>query len=132
MSSYSIVRHALAASMQAYSSELNIYYYVPQSLVAPAAIVQPVSNRTIDYTQAMSSGFAKWNFHVLMVVGLVDEEAAQEQVGELVSPGSDLIQALNNTPLSNGYVQVTEAAVSEMTFTKGLYTYARLTVIACM
>lgn len=131
MSSYSTVRHALAGSISTYNTELNVYYYVPQSLVPPAAIVQPVANRTIDYTQALSSGFAYWHFHVLLVVGLVDEEAAQEQVGELVSPGSALITALNNTPLANGYVQVTEASVSEMTFTKGLYTYARLTVVAC-
>ena len=131
MTNYNTVRTALGAAIQAYQQDLNVYYYVPQSLIAPAAIVQPLPQRTIDYLQAQSSGFAKWHFNVLLVVGQVDEQAAQEMVGDLVSPGSDLIKALNDTKLDNGYAQVVQGGVSEMTFSKGLYTYARLSVDVC-
>lgn len=129
MSNYNDVRLALGASIQDYQPDLNVYYYSPQTLVPPAAIVQPRAHQTIDYLQAQSSGFANWYFNVLLVVGLVDEEAAQAQVGELVSPRSPLIRALQNTKLTTGYVTVTNGGVSSMMFAKGLYAYADLSVV---
>jgi hypothetical protein len=71
---------------------------------------------------------AEWHFSVMLVVGLVDEQRAQEQVGDLISPDSPLIVALHNAPLPNGYSQVLDGSVSEMTFGQGLYTYAQLSV----
>jgi hypothetical protein len=131
VSNYNDVRTALGASVTAYQPGVNVYYYVPRSLVPPAAIVQPQPHRTIDYMQAQSSTMARWYFNVLLVIGQVDEQAAQEQAGDLISPGSGLIQALNDTTLpSSGYVVVTDGAISEMATGGGsaLYTYAQLSV----
>lgn len=133
MTNYNTIRVALGTAIGAYQSELSVYYYVPRTLVPPAAIVQPKPHRTISYMRAQSSGLAEWNFNVLLVVGLVNEQSAQDQVGELVSPGSPLIRALQNAQLPNGFVQVTDGSISEMTFEghhgQGLYTYAQLSVV---
>lgn len=128
MSKYNDVRTAVGDAITAYQPLVNVYHYVPKSLTPPAAIVQPVANRTIEYLQAQSSVLAKWNFNVLLVIGQVDEQAAQDMAGELISPGSDLIQSLTSIKFTSGYSQVTEAAISEMAFGNGLYTYARLVV----
>lgn len=128
VTSYNVVRTALGQAIKAYQSDVNVYYYVPRSIVPPSAIVRPKPSRTISYVQAQSSRMAEWHFSVMLVVGLVDEQRAQEQVGDLISPDSPLIVALHNAPLPNGYSQVLDGSVSEMTFGQGLYTYAQLSV----
>ena len=132
MASYASVQAALGAAIGTYSPALalNTYTYVPRSLVPPAAIIQPQAHKTIDYMVLHgSSHVAKWYFTVQLVIGQVDEEAAQEQAGVLISPGSDFIAALNSTAFPNGgYAKVTEGAVSQMMFADGLYTYAQLSV----
>lgn len=130
MSNYNDVRTALGTAIQRYQPGLNVYYYVPQSLVPPAAIIKPQSQnvRTIEYAQAHGdSSLAKWHFQVLLVIGQLDEQAAQEQAGELISPGSTLVRSLSGR-LSTGFSQVTEGGISSMMFDQGLYTYAQLTV----
>lgn len=129
MTNYNVVRNALGSALKNFESDLNVYYYVPRTLVPPSAIVQPRPQRTVSYLQAQSSGLAEWNFNVQLVMGLVDEEFAQKQVGDMISPGSPLIEALNNVPLPNGYSKVVDGSISEMMFGQGLYTYAHLAVI---
>lgn len=134
MTNYNDIRKNLGAataewlgSVGVNQPALNVFNYVPRTLIPPSAIIQPVAHRTIDYLQAAGrSGLAQWHFHVLLVVGLVDEEAAQELTGDIISPGSPLIYALQDCMR---YVQVTDGAVSEMMFGQSLYTYARLNVL---
>jgi len=64
----------------------------------------------------------------MIVVGQVDEEVAQEQAGNLITPGSDLIRAIQDLKF-NGYAQVLEGGISQMMFDQGLYTYAELNVV---
>lgn len=132
VSNYNDVREALGAQLKSFQSGLTIYHHVPRSVVPPVAIIQANPTRTIDYLQAQSSRSAEWYFSVMIVVGLVNERAAQKQVGDLISPGSDLLKALN-TRLANGYCQVTNGSIQEAMFgepsRQGLYTYARLSVI---
>lgn len=134
MTNYNAVRSALGAAVVAYQSSMNIYHHVPRSLTPPAAIIQPRPHMTINYSQALSSGLAKWYFNVLLVIGLVDEQAAQDLAGELISPGSALICALQNAPLPNGFAQVMDGSISEMDVAEpdgshSLYTYAQLSVV---
>lgn len=128
MTSYDEVRSALSTAVRTYQPDLNVYYATPRTLVPPAAIVKPQSHKTVSYLQAQSSGLAKWHFHVLLIIGLVNEQAAQKQAGDLISPYSPLIQALRKTQLPNGYATVVDAGLSEMTFSNGLYTYAQISV----
>lgn len=131
MANYNDIRAALGNAINVFdpSLALNTYSYVPRSIVPPAAIVQPAPHRTIDYTQVEGRGsFALWRFNIMIVVGQVDEEVAQTQAGNLITPGSPLIAAIQNIKL-NGYAQVLEGGISQMMFDQGLYTYAELTVI---
>jgi hypothetical protein len=127
---YNEVRAALGEAIAVYSPALalNTYSYVPRSITPPAVILQPVPRRTIDYLEANRSRSAKWRFNVIIVVGQVDEEAAQQQAGDMISPGSSLLNALN-TRMGTGYAQVTDGGISQMQFDQGLYTYAELSVV---
>ena len=128
---YNDVRTALGVAVQQYQPGLNVYYYVPKSLVPPAAIIKPQSQnvRTIDYIQGGGGSLlAKWFFNVLIVIGQPYEEASQEQAGALISPGSSLIASLKAVQLGRGYAEVTQGGISEMAFDQGSFTYAQLTV----
>lgn len=130
MTEFSEVRQTLGAAIhRAMGQELNVYHFVPRSLIPPAAIVQPAPNSTIDYEQQYSSGLADWMFKVMIVVGQVDDEAAQNQAGRILTPNSTLIQAINDVTFStSGWAKVQRGNVSQMNFGKALYTYAELTV----
>jgi hypothetical protein len=130
---YEEVTAILGNAVQSSGLVMNVYYYVPRSVVPPSAIIKPQAHRTIDYMQTQGEcGLAKWYFLVMLVIGQVDEQAAQEEAGVLVSPRSSLIRALTGIKFpTSGYVQVTEGAVSEMMFADGLYTYAQLSVTVC-
>lgn len=129
VSGYNDVRRALGAAVQAYDPEMNVYYYVPRTLVPPAVVVQP-AHRTVSYLQGQSSRTAEWHFNVMIIVGQIDEEGAQEMAGELISPGSPLVQALNDTIVPKGYAQVTDGTVAETTIGGGVYTHVQLSVVA--
>lgn len=127
MSTYNDIRQALGAAIISFRPELNVFHYVPRSFDPPVAIVQPEMRRTIDYQQVMGS-FANWYFNVLIVVGELYEEAAQEIAGDLISPTSPLICALQEANVP--YIQVVDAAVSEQTFkTSAVYTLARVSLL---
>lgn len=129
MTDYDTVRLALGESLRAnYSYDLSIFDEVPRTLVPPAAIVKPRPNTIPEYRRAMGrSTLAKWHFDVLLIIGLVDETEAQKMAGELISPGSPLINALN-CRLLNGYSQAVDSGVSEMMVGEALYTYAEVAV----
>lgn len=129
-SGYNHVRKALAASVVSIDPNINIYYYVPRTLVPPAVIVQP-AHRTVSYLKGQGHGrSAEWHFNVMLIVGQVDEEGAQEMAGELISPGSPLVEALTATKLRAGYAQVTDGTVAEVTIGGGVYTHVQLAVVA--
>jgi hypothetical protein len=130
---YATVQNILGDAVQAYQPDLNVYYYVPRSLVPPAAIIKPQAHKTIDYRVDHGDGqLAQWYFLIMLVIGQIVEEEAQEEAGALISPGSSLIKSVNSIQFpggrGRGYAKVVEGAVSEMMFGEGLYTYAQLTV----
>lgn len=130
MSGYNTVRKALGAAVAAYEPDVNVYYYVPRTLVPPAVIIQP-AHRTVSYLRGQGNSLsAEWRFNVMMIVGQVDEEGAQETAGELISPNSPLVRALFNTQVQNGYVQVTDGTVAEASIGGGVYTHVQLSVCA--
>lgn len=127
VSKYVEIRQALAAAITLVQPDMNVFHYTPRSVTPPVAIVQPEMRRTIDYEKVYSSGFADWYFNILIVVGLIDEEASQEKAGELISPESQLIAALHE---ALPYVRVLEASISEQSFkTSAVYTYARISLL---
>jgi hypothetical protein len=124
---YVEIRQALGAAITLVQPDMNVFHYTPRSFTPPVAIVQPEMRRTIDYEKVYSSGFVDWYFNILIVVGLIDEEASQEKAGGLISPESQLIAALHG---ALPYVQVLEASISEQSFkTSAVYTYARISLL---
>lgn len=132
MTSFIDVRNTLGRAVTRVLPKHNVYGYVPRSIIPPAAIVAPVPNNTIDYEQQYNSTQADWMWTVKIIVGQVDDEAAQDMVGELLSPGSDLIRAIEASEFGDvpgaGWARVQRGGVSQMMFGKALYTYAELTV----
>jgi hypothetical protein len=131
VANYNDVRAMLGDAINVYMPSLatNTYSYVPRSIIPPALIVQPTPHRTIDYTQVEGRGtFALWRFNIMIVIGQVDEEVAQTQAGDIITPGSPLIRAIQDIK-GNGYAQVLDGGISSMMFDQGLYTYAELNVI---
>jgi hypothetical protein len=128
VTTYNIVRESLGGALTSYRPTMNVYHHIPRTLVPPAAIVQPRPTRTVSYLQAQSSGMAEWYFTIIVVIGLVDEKASQDMAGEIISPGSPLIVALQNVTLPSGFVTVTEGAIAEMSVGEGLYTHVQLAV----
>lgn len=133
MSRYNDVRKSLGGAAQQWLGSIgveqpamNVYNYVPRTLIPPSVIIQPVAQRTLSYLDVLGQGnLADWYFHVLIVVGLVDEEAAQELMGDIISPGSSLIYALQECMR---FVQVVDGSVAEMMFDGALHAYARINV----
>lgn len=135
MSRYNDIRYALAASVESsLPFPLNVYSYMPKTFIPPAAMVYP-NTRSINYLQMMSSQSAEWHYTVLIVLGEVDEEAAQNLVGDIVSPDSAVIAAICNTKIPGGYAVVTDGSVSERQVPgasatgAALYTHAELHVM---
>lgn len=135
MSRYNDIRYALAASVESsLPFPLNVYPYMPKTFIPPAAMVYP-NTRTINYMQMLSSTAAEWHYTVLIVLGELDEEAAQNMVGDIVSPDSAVIAAIGNTNIGGGYAVVTDGSVSERQVPgasangAALYTHAELHVM---
>jgi hypothetical protein len=132
MPNYNEVRESLVQAIKSFQPNLIVYSYVPRTGIPPLAILQPSPQRTIDYLEAQSSRSAKWRFTCIIAVGLVDSDAAQKRVGDLITPGSELLKVLNGR-VAQGYSQVTDGAIVETMMgvapKQGLYTCARLNIV---
>ena len=140
MTTYDQVTDALGASIRTFDpsfvADVNLFNYQPRTVVPPCAIIKPQAHRTVDYVTGQSnSRTAKWHFLIMLVIGEVDEHAAQQEAGALVSPGSPLINAVRATKFpTSGFAVVTQGAVSQMAVKtrdggEALYTYAQLSVL---
>lgn len=130
MADYNEIKKTLGDALRQFQDDLNVSDYFPKSVVPPAAVIQPAVP-TISYIQARNSPTAQWRFSVMLIVGQVNEEAAQLRIGEFISPGSPLIEALNAIGEDSGFlrVKVTDASVSEVQVGTTNYAYARLSVV---
>lgn len=129
MANYNDLKRTLGDALRQFSDEINVFDFFPKSVVPPAAVIQPAVP-TVNFIQAEQSRTAEWRFTVMLIVGQVNEEAAQIKIGDLISPGSDLIEALNAVGEDTGFlrVKVTDASISEVQVGTTTYAYARLSV----
>lgn len=135
MTGFVEVRDTLGDAIRRVLPEMNVYNHVPRSLVPPAAIVRPTPNSTIDYEQMYSSSQADWMWTLMLVVGQVDDEWAQDTMGSLITPRGDMVRAINDIKFvdpesgsSIGWAKALRGGISQMNFGKALYTYAEITV----
>lgn len=134
MPSFNEIRVRLGDACRAYQPGLNVDDFVPAGIRPPMAVIQPAAP-TIAYTETFydpdpdaEPAPAEWHFWVRLIAGQVAEEAAQILVGELITPGSQLINALNAVEIENGYVEVLTGTVDQTPIGGVLYAEARLAV----
>lgn len=133
MGKYRDVRDTLAASAQAGVTamgitDVNVYSTLNKSAVAPAIVVRP-GNPTILYGEADGrSPLARWNFEVLIIVGQVNEQAAQDRIADMIDPDSPIIEALDDSDFGNGFAQTRRALVGETPIGATLYASALIGV----
>lgn len=129
MADFFEVRKALYGACLSYRSDFNIYDRTQRSLIPPAVILKPRPHRSILYPRAQNSPFAEWHWILQIVTGQIDDQSAQDQVGAMISPDSELIRKLEDAQVGRGFVQVIDGAMSEMMVEDaGLYVHAELSI----
>jgi hypothetical protein len=133
MASLLTVRRALIERLNS-QFDLNYYWFVPDQLVTPAVVVQP-DRPVADLEQTFSSGYAKWNFVITLVVDRTEEEAAQEQLSTWIDPAGPFIGALRDCDADDSLSRLTSDVhvtaidrLEEMVFGGIPYYYASLRV----
>lgn len=107
--------------------ELNIYDEFPKSADIPALVIKSDEAGAISYHTSFSPSSARWKLVVMIFVGQVDELSATKTVRELITPGSELITALEDIDFDGyGWVRVDRAGVGETALGTGRCKYARL------
>lgn len=125
------LRKALGDAMrELFADEINVSDFFPKSPPpSPSLVIQP-GTPVGDPIQAMNSTTAEWQFIVMLLVSQINEESAQLRIGDLISPGSPLIEALNSIGEDSGFlrVKVTGMSISEVQYATTMYAYGRLAV----
>jgi hypothetical protein len=125
------IRQALADAIRTVlSDEINVCDFFPKSPPPSPSLVIQRAVPTADLVQAMNSPTAAWRFVVMLLVSQVNEEAAQLKIGDLISPGSPIIEALNAVGEDTGFmrVKVTDVSESEVQYATTMYAYGRFSV----
>lgn len=126
---YNDVRKLLGDACRTLADNVSVRYYIPRSISPPTSVILP-QFPTVQYLNLSPGESAQWNMIVMYFVGQINEETAQDQTGEMISPGSKLLRALNDAQIRPGYgsVSVSEASLSEMKIGSAVFSYARLDV----
>lgn len=122
-----VIYEACRAALPSLLPGVRVSRTPPASVNVPAAIVQPAA-QTIRYGDKTISELASWRFELLLLLGNINEHAAQVKAGELVAPSSDLIQALNYARIDNGWLDLIEANVGNQTYNARTYGGAKINI----
>lgn len=76
------LRTAIKDTVSAALTELTPYDTVPDDINAPALIVAPAIS---DFTKAMQRGLDQWEFDLIVLIGLIDPQVAQNQLDAYVT-----------------------------------------------
>lgn len=92
MASLKTIRDSFKSTLAGTLSTIEIYDTVPGQLDPPCIVIQP---EEIDFLQQYGSTRARWTFALIVVVGRVDEDEAQDDVDDYVSPdGASSVRAI--------------------------------------
>lgn len=99
----------------------------PKSIVPPAIVLKADDQNAVDYHTGFSSASGRLRLILMLFAGQVNERPAEDIIRELISPGSDLIQALENVTFDGfGWVRVDKAGKGETALGGGRAKMARL------
>lgn len=111
--------------------KLNVYDGLPKGPDLPALCLRSDEQSAIDdYHVAFCSTSARYRLLAMVFVGQVDELSATKRIREIVSPGSELITALEDITFNGtGWVMAQRAGVGETTLASGRCKYGRIPLI---
>ncbi len=93
MAAMSAIRGALADALEVVDG-LRVYRTMPDSVVTPAAIIQPASPFA-TYEQKMGGSVeTEWRFELILVAGRIAEAASQDLLDEFASPDGPVLAAI--------------------------------------
>lgn len=132
MAGFNEIRVVLADACKSAVGDLNVFYYLPKRAPVPAVVIRTVKP-TGDYLTVWGGGYAEWMFEVLVIVGKVSDESAQNQLGDMISPNSALVTALNDIEFAGGpgygHAHVRKCDIADIRMGATRYACARLTVL---
>lgn len=90
----SAVRTTFKETIEARVSGLRVYETRPSAVVVPCLIVQP-QQKFVDYLVGMGNSItAIFHLEALLLVGKINDKAAQNKLDDYTSPDGDLIPVL--------------------------------------
>ena len=128
MTTYDEVCNTIANTCRTVVGEdWNIDDDFPKSIVPPAIVLKADDQNAVDYHVAFSSTSGRLRLILMLFAGQVNERSAEDVIRELISPGSDLIQALEDITFDGyGWVRVEKAGKGETALGSGRAKMARL------
>lgn len=131
MTAYTTVRdtvyQACRATLPSELPGIKIYPTARKSPALPAAVIRP-GRPTGRPIVALTSPSAKWKVDVLLLLGMINEEVAQERAFEILSPSSKLLQALKSIRVANGFLITSEIQIGQLSYNNGWYEGGRVTL----
>jgi len=132
MASFNDIRTALADAGRSAVGDMNVFGYLPRRPPSPALVIRTVKP-SADYATTWGGGYAEWTFELLLIAGRVSEESAQNFLGDMISPNSPLIQAINNIEFPGGpgygHAHVRQCNIADIKVGATKYACARLAVL---
>lgn len=114
--------------------DVKFYRSMPTYIETPAVLIVPDFPYS-DMEQAFNSNYALWNVIMTVMVDRIDEDKAQEQIGEWIDPAGPFIGSLRSddyvdslSKLTHDVRVTTGGDFNEMNLNGTIYSYAQIRV----
>lgn len=123
-------RQVLADQLDTTLDWLRASPQVPSQINPPAAVVAPNTSDLADYEQVLSSDIVMWYLRVVLIVGRVNDQAAQSLMDEMISATGpkSVVHAIHQDMTLGGQV---EWAVVKTAQRYGNMTYNGVDYLGC-
>lgn len=102
MAYLSDIRAAVRTALEGIEG-MTVYEWMPDSVNIPCAFIQPGSP-LVNYRTRFGSGKAEWTFFLTVLVSRTQEEAAQFELDQYLSPDGPIVTALHGGGSLGGVV----------------------------
>lgn len=112
------VRDRIATACRGIEGAKKVYGTVPAAPITPSFVLRP-RIPTRKPGPGFGGGMSTWQFGVLVLVGQIAQDAAQDQLAEW----EDLLHtALHGLAVGSGYAQVTSQTMTQIPVGPGVWT----------
>lgn len=85
--------------------DVTTYAFVPDAIIAPAMFVQP-AQPFVDYQKSFRGLGTEWKFFITILVNRIDEESAQDDLDNYLSPDGVLVDILQRTDIDDDLAEL--------------------------